>query len=140
MIQRRFNVGVLEATPERDAWHASGSPRETIARSKHERVDLDRDTTRFEKSWLSPFFYRKVWRLPEPKKKSSTWAEIKWHGDVRKRVTHQLLDPTTFCFCMEETPMVPDGAVLNRWAMLLDPTTFARLRVRRRALFPPARG
>ena len=33
--------------------------------------------------------------------------------------------------------MVPDGAVLNRWAMLLDPTTFARLRVRRRALFPP---
>ena len=33
-IQRRFNVGVLEAISERKAWHASSSPREMIARRK----------------------------------------------------------------------------------------------------------
>ena len=34
MIQRRFDVGVLEAVPERKAWHALSSPREMIARPK----------------------------------------------------------------------------------------------------------
>ena len=39
MIQRRFDVGVLEATPERQAWHASSSPRETIARPKISQIE-----------------------------------------------------------------------------------------------------
>ena len=34
MIQRRFNVGVLEAISERKAWHALSSPREMVARPK----------------------------------------------------------------------------------------------------------
>ena len=34
VIQRRFNVGVLEAPFGRNAWHALRSPRETIARPK----------------------------------------------------------------------------------------------------------
>ena len=37
VIRRRLNVGVLEATPERHAWHALGSPREMIARPKMSR-------------------------------------------------------------------------------------------------------
>ena len=37
MIRRRFNVGVLEAIPERNAWHALSSSREMVARPKMSR-------------------------------------------------------------------------------------------------------
>ena len=47
-MQRRFNVGVLEATPEREAWHALGAPRGMIARPNN-RLENDRDT-RFSKN------------------------------------------------------------------------------------------
>ena len=39
VIQRRFNVGVLEATPERKAWHALRSPREMIACPKISQIE-----------------------------------------------------------------------------------------------------
>ena len=35
----RFNVGVFEATPQRQAWHALGSPREMIARPKMSPIE-----------------------------------------------------------------------------------------------------
>ena len=39
VIQRRFHVGVLEASPERNAWHASSSSREMIARPKMSQIE-----------------------------------------------------------------------------------------------------
>ena len=39
VIRRHFNVGVLEATPERRAWHALSSSRETIARPKMSQIE-----------------------------------------------------------------------------------------------------
>ena len=45
-------------------------------------------------------------------------------GGPRARRRHQLLDPTTFPFCMENPPVLPDLTVVGRWAILLDPTTF----------------
>ena len=39
VIRRRFNVGVLEAMPKRNAWHASSSSRGTIARPKMSHIE-----------------------------------------------------------------------------------------------------
>lgn len=64
-----------------------------------------------------------VWRLPAPKKGSQTWVRIDWRGDPTKRVSHMLLDPSTFPFCMEDAPP-HDPALRTKWACLLDPTTF----------------
>ena len=66
-----------------------------------------------------------TWRLPEPKKGSQTWVQVQWTGDPKKRVTHQLLDPTTFPFCLEDAPIAYDTSLHDKWAILLDPTTFA---------------
>ena len=39
VIQRRFNVGVLEAIPQKNAWHASSSSRGMIARPKMSQIE-----------------------------------------------------------------------------------------------------
>ena len=39
VIRRRFDVGVFEATPERNAWHALSSPRERIACPKVSQIE-----------------------------------------------------------------------------------------------------
>ena len=51
MIQRRFNVGVLEAISERKAWHALSSPREMIARPKMSRIEWKSTEIRAWQSW-----------------------------------------------------------------------------------------
>ena len=51
MIQRRFNMGVFEAIPERNAWHALGSPRETIARPKMSQIEWETNEIGTWQSW-----------------------------------------------------------------------------------------